>query len=568
VFQAANEIADWSKWQQQLTRRKPRLPAASAGPLGGGSALLWGAADCLDTDGRALIADIHRALQKNKQNQLVKLLHTWLAEGQAASTVQTALEAIAWSNALPALAPVMDRDAWCSALNALHNLASSHNLSPQQQPLVFQLCAVELSATLARQFPELSFASGFAESAAAAISTLFSTLLDEDGLPPGDRLSLVRPLLASWVRCRRLETLGATSLFDEAGRSRLDKFFRFALRLTRSNGSQVFSTQKPIEPSFLEAIEQTAVSQTTRRIVQATKSTVAGQPEKGLPHAPWYSESRGLALLRTRWSPPTDSASLRYYAAEVDSEWQAGGRVLGSGAWSWQATVNGQPLQADGNWEEVCWHSDADVDYMELELPLTNGWILQRQVLLARLDRFLYLADVLIGNDAPQQEPADLSFTSSWPLLEGVKFEPARETREGHFTVGGKRIASALPLSLPEWRAEMARGELRCTPEGELQLSVTGRGRNLYCPIWIDLDSRRTAHPCTWRRLTVAQHLETMRSDAAVGYRVQSGAQNWLFYRSLAERASRTVLGQNYSTEFVAARFQRDGQTVDLIEIQ
>lgn len=567
AFHVTNEIADWSKWQQQLVRRKPRVPAAGAGPLGG-TVMLWGAADCLDADGRTLLTDIQRSLQKNKLNPLARSLQNWVSAGQTTSTVQTALEAIAWTFALPALAQVMERDAWCSAVDAIHNLAAPASLSPQEQPLVYQLRAVELPATLARQFPEFSFAGHFASSATAASATLLASALDEDGLLQSDRLSLVRPLLASWVRCRRLEAAGAAPIFDDTGRSRLDKFYRLALRLTRANGSQVFGSQKAFEPSFLEAVEQTATSSTTRRIVQAIQSTVAGQPEKGLPPAPSYSEKRGLALLRTRWSPPTDCASVRFFAAEVDAEWQAGGRVLGSGAWSWQATVNGQPLQADGNWEEVCWHSDDDVDYLELELPLSGGWVLQRQVLLARSDRFLYLADVLIGNDVPQLDVADLSFTSSWPLLEGVRFEPARETREGHFTVGGKRVACAMPISLPEWRVEMARGELQCTAEGELQLSVAGRGRNLYCPLWIDLDARRCAQPATWRRLTVAQHLETMRSDTAVGYRVQSGAQNWIFYRSLAERASRTVLGQNYVGEFIAARFQRDGQTVELIEIE
>ena len=46
------------------------------------------------------------------------------------------------------------------------------------------------------------------------------------------------------------------------------------------------------------------------------------------------------------------------------------------------------------------------------------------------------------------------------------------------------------------------------------------------------------------------------------------GDTQWLIYRSLARRSSRTVLGQNLTNEFVAARFDLDGCLEDLIEIE
>ena len=59
----------------------------------------------------------------------------------------------------------------------------------------------------------------------------------------------------------------------------------------------------------------------------------------------------------------------------------------------------------------------------------------------------------------------------------------------------------------------------------------------------------------TWRQLTVAEHLLPQPREVAVGYRVQLGYDQWLIYRSLAPRGSRSVLGQNVADEFVAARF-------------
>jgi hypothetical protein len=56
--------------------------------------------------------------------------------------------------------------------------------------------------------------------------------------------------------------------------------------------------------------------------------------------------------------------------------------------------------------------------------------------------------------------------------------------------------------------------------------------------------------------------------DRAVGYRVQFGRQNWLLYRTLAPRGNRTVLGQNYSSEFVCCRMLKTGKTESIIEIE
>jgi hypothetical protein len=130
----------------------------------------------------------------------------------------------------------------------------------------------------------------------------------------------------------------------------------------------------------------------------------------------------------------------------------------------------------------------------------------------------------------------------------------------------GKRLAAALPLALPEWRSEFCHAELT-VKEGQLQQSVAARGRNLYLPLWFDLDARRAQRGLTWRRLTVGEELAIQPRDVAVGYRVQSADQQWLVYRSLAGWGNRTVLGQNYSTEFVVCRFFAGGKSQDIIEI-
>ena len=88
------------------------------------------------------------------------------------------------------------------------------------------------------------------------------------------------------------------------------------------------------------------------------------------------------------------------------------------------------------------------------------------------------------------------------------------------------------------------------------------------CPLFFDLRPRRLTKERTWRRLTVAQQLEIQSADVATGFRIQSGKDQWLVYRSLAPPGNRTLLGQNISSEFYAGRFLRTGEVDEFIEIE
>ncbi len=104
--------------------------------------------------------------------------------------------------------------------------------------------------------------------------------------------------------------------------------------------------------------------------------------------------------------------------------------------------------------------------------------------------------------------------------------------------------------------------------DASLELRQQGQGSRLYAPLFIDLDHRRFKSPVTWRQLTVAEQLQIQPPSAAVGYRVQVGREQWLFYRSLAAPANRTVLGQNLTAEFYAGCFDSDGEADELVGIE
>ena len=90
----------------------------------------------------------------------------------------------------------------------------------------------------------------------------------------------------------------------------------------------------------------------------------------------------------------------------------------------------------------------------------------------------------------------------------------------------------------------------------------------MYAPLFIDLNGGRFRRRMTWRQLTVAEALRQVPSDAAIGFRVAIGDQQWIIYRALAARGNRTLLGHNLATESLTARFGKDGEVTSIVEIE
>jgi hypothetical protein len=279
----------------------------------------------------------------------------------------------------------------------------------------------------------------------------------------------------------------------------------------------------------------------------------------------YYNAAAKTALLRQSKTGPSDDLLVDFSRSEVELELRGAGKELLRGDWTWQATAAGEPLKRAGDWTEVCWHREQACDYLEIELPLSHGWKLERQMLLARKDRFLWLADALLGPAGGAN--VEIRHAHSLPLKNGVAYEAAGETREGSLRTGQRRLANIVPPALAEWRAEYCHAEL--SPSGgRLSLQQAALGRNLYAPMWIDLDSRRAGRPLTWRRLTVGENLAIVPRDAAVAYRIQAGREQWLIYRSLAPIGNRSVLGHNTCASFVCARISASGETKEIVAIE
>lgn len=561
----------WSEWVAYLESRST-LPPAKVLPPGRRGPLAWCRSGAIAPV--PLPGSLGHRLEGWTRGPLpsspavVQHLEPWLwTIGARVRDEQFALECLGWSYLLPQLAAVLPAATWREALDALTGLAADAAGTQTTLPLlVDQLLTGELPWTLAYQFPELAACRALGRLARRRSSERILQTLDACGLPPCAHLDLVRPWLASWTRSLSLVGADGRTCFTAAARARYARFVRQALQLSRQDGEPVFSTGRPglHDWTWLDAAvalaggeENAAIAD--QRLPWRAAARAASARQVFFPDSSVNSPTAQLASLRPDWLRGGEQLVIGSERGVLRSELNCGATTLWSGDWPVEVCVGERRLRPQA-WQEICWHSDDDVDYLELEAEWSGSWRLERQILLAREDRFLWIADALIG---PQRE--SLEYRSVLPLASGVEFQGEPQTREGYL-VHRRRLARILPLALPEWRTAAAGGSLEAVSDG-LLLRQQARGQRLYAPLFIDLRSDRMKWPVTWRQLTVGERLEIQPPDVAVGYRVHTGGDQWLFYRSLAPPASRTLLGQNVLHEFLAARFDVEGDADELLAI-
>ena len=557
----------WIAWRNHLkSRRRPKRPAralpSSTDPL------LW----CLPRGAdfavaAELVNELSARKKRSKDPSAAHPLALWLeASVDRSSSAALAIEALACCHALPSAAQVVSAGQWWAALERLTTLASSvGELTLDDDPLCHQLLAGELALKLAWLFPEIVDCRGLAAPGRSALEDGLAVVLDGDGLPHHKCLPLLRPLLACWTRARSLSSQLQHGCWDEEADAQYCNLLTHSIRLTRKDGSQSLCDEAAgaWEPELFAAALRFAGGKARRAadLVLPGRSRPAGAGEHSLPAPAMHSEWSGVGVLRRQWRAGSEMLTVAYGEGQLWTELQLGGDIVWSGDLAPSIGVDGRPALPTGPWEQVCWVSDEDVDYLELERSLEGGLRVQRQMLLARQDRFLLLADALLCS-----EPRKLDYQLRVPLRPGVSMAPGETTREGYLG-GRKPRATVLPLALPEWRSEPRSGVLEAVAGG-LELRQSAQARALFAPLFFDLAPGRIHLPLTWRQLTVAEQRLRCPADVAVGYRVQAGDKQWLIYRSLAAPAVRSVLGANLAGDFVVARFTKAGEIAKLIEVE
>ena len=551
-------------WQKHLQ--------ASAGPRaigkllkGKGVPLTWSLTAQSRADGlEVLLSTLDRAARMRKNTEddaiLSAELRRWLASPARSSA--WALECLAWCHALRGLAAAIDTDLWWRALVHLLEIAGEADAAAADaDPLTGQLTAAELPLSLGYLFPELAVSARLLVAGREQLDRGMEELLDGEGLIHARHREVYRPLVAVWTRSRAI----ILELGDEAWKheEQYGQMIHNLLRLVRPDGSQALedpatgSDIRPLVKAARGLLAEKAADYVAHKTLARPRRPVRPSKKKVQPPAADHSEWAGWAVLRSSWSRRTRRVTVAYPDGEVLLELNLRDHLLFSGSWGLELRVGGVVQSRPQEWEEVCWISDKDVDYLEIEGRFGGGLRVQRQCMLAHKDKILILADAVLGT-----EPQQIEYTSFLPTARLSTFCEAPETREGW--LHGKGDSLVVAPALPEWRSDARGGSLAETERG-LELRQSVRGTSLYAPLFIDLDRRSSRRQVTWRQLSVAERRELLPSDAAVGYRIQVGNAQWLIYRSLIAPGIRTVLGQNLSNEFLAGRFHHSTGKVDTL---
>lgn len=268
-------------------------------------------------------------------------------------------------------------------------------------------------------------------------------------------------------------------------------------------------------------------------------------------------DSTREAVLQSGLGNRADRLSIAYHGPSVDLELLARGRALLTGAFHSELIVDGAPATTMGDWKSVCWSSDDDGDYLELQLWCSESIRIDRQILLSRRGHFALFADAVV-----MAVPGRIEYRVSLPAVGGVSIRSEEQTRECR--VGTARV---FPVALPQDRVQSTPGS--CSENsGRLELMQVALGHGLYLPVVFDWHPVRRRAPADWRSLTVTEMGRVISPGGAAGHRLRLGKQQLLIYRSLVDtREPRSVLGQHTRYETVIGSFE-GGELAPIIMVE
>ena len=477
-----------------------------------------------------------------------------------------ALTTLAAAQALRELLAISGEADCCPVLERLISQTEQlklHVADTAIHPWLEQMLAVELPLTLAYQLPALVVQADLAQPAADWMAGAVGVGLDDDGWPRAELVPLFGPLMASWVRS--LKMIAALELdFSAEVSVQIEWGVRQLLRLVRSSGSLMMSgpAALPITDECLATMLKISGEADDRLFAKGIRTESGINVEKlgKLASSSSVSEWGESGVLRSQWRCRSPYLAFEYSQRSFSLELGANKSLIVGPAFP-QIKFNGQSTTPIEGFEIVCDEHDQDVDYIELQMPMTHSITLTRQLILSRSEEFLLVTDCIVPLLSGQIE-----YQCDWPLADGLNCLPESETREMYLQ-DPKIQALVLPLSLPEWKVGRSSGRLECV-ENRLRLTDSVNGAGLYVPLVFDLNAKRAKKKRTWRHLTVAEDRRPVSREIAAAFRFQLDKQQWYFYRAVSQPGNRSFLGENFNGEFVIGRFDRRGTVTEMLRIQ
>lgn len=460
---------------------------------------------------------------------------------------------------------------WTEAWRDTDELARAS--SADESPLA-RILAAEVLFASSIVFDEAPDMRARRKSARGLLVAELEARTDTDGTPHASLLNVLPAWFASLTRCAHWARSADVRLWNAEYAGRFDGLLRAVATMT-AGGSLALGGGSDIRPMLSDALKYSGwkngspVGRLVKRIASAGDDDGVPRRESS-PHkidraSPPASQSDWAKLLvsRTRWSADADSLVIAHHSAIPSIEFAAFGRRFFSGTWDFRVRIDDADVALAAECDVVCWFSDADAEYVELQWTTEPGLVICRQAMLTRGDHQLLLADSVA---APARPAARVEIEAALPLVQGTSGELLRPGREVRLNAD-KVPVRCFPIALPMDRILRSTGSLE--PENDrLIVRQAGLGA-AYSPVLFDWHPRRRELPADWRLLTVTEDGRRLSAEAAVGCRIRLGKRQLLVYRNLnGSKAKRAVLGHHHDHETVIGRFTSDGEVDPLVLVE
>ena len=395
---------------------------------------------------------------------------------------------------------------------------------------------------------------------------------DSDGTPRAEVIERLPLWLAPLIRASLIAKRFDVKLWTNDQEQTLMSVVERAIPLCRPDGKSALSNGLKLQPLpvLVAAAELFHLPEISREggYLQSVKRVVAGQPARrvrndGVVTMPSnQSDWARFALLRSDWSVNADSVAVAHHRQFPQIDVTAAGKPLLHGDWTLELKLGDAVVELAEEWSCVCWQSDPDADYIELQMRGPGKLRVERIIMLSRRERFLLLADSVSG--AP---PGRIEYRASLPLAEDILVRLDTPTREAQLTMRGFK-ARVFPLAVAQDRVHSTPHEFTATAE-RLTLKQVAQGEGLFAPVLLDWHPDRTRADAQWRSLTVTEDGRVIGSDIAAGHRLKLGDLQLLIFRSLKTTGeSRAVLGHHTHNETVIARIDKKGDIDPILLVE
>lgn len=397
---------------------------------------------------------------------------------------------------------------------------------------------------------------------------------DTDGTPSAEILERLALWIAPFVRCQVWAQCFQTSLWNDKQQERFAQLAEVTASICRPDRRLALSNGfaddvSPLLKLALNQNESGSKSKSARYLSSISRqsskpkksvSTMGKRKIKKQDRPAVQSDWSQLACLRNAWSDQPDAAVVAHHGVFPLLELIALGTTVFSGEWSASIALDGKKVKWHDDWNCVCWNSDADVDYLELQCAPAEGCLFTRQVMLSRTDHFAVIADIVKANEGVR-----VDYESVLPVHPQWKTKSDNETRARSLK-WKKQNVRILPLFLPESNIDSVAGE--CNFQDSKLVSKRSALGGIYAPLFVEWSPVRQRSFFDWRSLTVSELGNAVHPSEGAGYRCRLGNRQWLLYRNLGTSEEyRTVLGHHTNCETVIGQFDADGVVNPLIVV-